>query len=164
VTWTNDTGSPLAAGTVVVLTNTGSAPAASAGSATLTGSANLGASNEAVYAYLGTAVGSPTVFLSAIANDTMAAATASLDNTGMTVGTQVIEMGNDDDVAVYDGANSCDGLTVIQCATQIANFGDWSSEGGAGDQDNDAVYPDYPADVTSDFTSTPVELIGFEVE
>jgi len=165
VTWNNNTGGALAAGTVIVLTNTQAAPAATYGTASLTGSANLGASNEAVYAYLGTAIGAPTVFLSAIANSTMAGAGASITNTGMTVGAQVIEMGNNDDVAVYDGTNSCDGLTVSQCAAQIANFAtSWSSEGGSGDQDADMSYPDYPADITSDFSTTPVELVGFEVE
>ncbi len=166
-TWTNDTGGTITEGTVLIFTSMSSSPTASLGS--MSGeNVNLNASDEQLWAYLGTAT-VPTTFLGAIANDDFSVGGNSIANTGLTVGTDAIEgddLGwSDDDVAVYIGVNHCDGLTQVQCQQQIASVGgNWDSDEGGGNQDQDATFPDFPDDVVSDFTTVPVELMTFSID
>ncbi len=167
-TWTNDTGGTITEGTVLTFTDMSTTPAASQGA--MSGDTiNLNASDEILYAYLGTAT-VPTTFLSGFANDDFTRNGATLSGTGLVVGTTAIEADDgvgfvDDDVLVYDGPTNCDSITKVQCQMQIADVTtpNWSSE-NAVDAHNNSVYPDFPDDVTGDFTSVPVELMSFDIE
>jgi hypothetical protein len=168
-TWTNDTGGTIGEGTVLIFTSVSGTPAVNLGAVSGGGSSfNFGASDEIVWAYLGT-VTVPTTFLSAIANDDIGSGGGTLAGTGLTVGTTAIEGDDggfiDDDVLVYDGPNNCDSITKVQCQMQIADVSsNWSGQDGAGDQSSDMTYPDFPDDVTANFTSVPVELTAFSIE
>lgn len=167
LTWENNTGGAIAVGTVVTITNLSSGTTtATTGSASRSGSFNLNVTNEVVYAYVGTDVSTPTAFLSALASDDFGS--GSIDNTGLTEGTTAIRMDAleaDIDVAVYQGSTTCN-TTVADCAQMIAtvNGTNWSVQGGSGDQDQDATAPDFPDDVTGNFSGSalPVELVTFE--
>ncbi len=166
-TWTNDSGGTITEGTVVTFTATNTTPVASVGS--MSGEAiNLNTGDEQLWAYLGTAT-VPSTFLSAIANDDFTQDSSSLANTGLTIGTSAVEIDDagvsDEDVAVYDGATNCDSITQVQCQMQIADVStNWSFEDGSGDQAQNSVFPDFPDDVTGDFTSVPVELQSFSID
>ncbi len=165
-TWTNDTGGVITEGTVLTFTDMTGTPTASQGS--MSGEdIDLNASNEQLWAYLGTAT-VPTTFLSGIANDDFTQNTNTLTGTGLTIGTTAIEIDDagvsDEDVMVYDGDNHCDSITKVQCQMQIADVtNNWSTE-DAVDAHNNSVYPDFPDDVIGDFTSVPVELMSFAIE
>lgn len=166
-TWTNDTGVSIAAGTVLVFTDMRTSPAVSAG-AIAGETIGVGGSDEQLWAYLGTPA-EPSTFLSAITCDDFEKNGNSLDNTGLVIGTTAIEIDGagvgDEDVMVYDGPASCDGLTRIECATQIADVvSNWSTQDGGGDESADDIYPDFPDDLVGDFTTVPVGLLSFSIE
>jgi hypothetical protein len=106
-TWSWTATGDIAAGTIITLDGLSSAATASSNlgtiafSGTATGLANL---NESVYAYVG-ALGAPSAFLAAIANDDFVAAGGTLDNTGLILGTHAINLDGidtDADIAAYN--------------------------------------------------------------
>lgn len=170
LTWQNNTGSAINAGTVITLTdvdNSG-AVAATAGTVSRSGSFIPGGSTDVIYAYIGTDVDTPTSFLTAIANNDFGSGT--LTNTGLTSGTTANALDGinaDADVAVYQGATTCNS-SVADCAQTIAtvNGTNWVAQDASGDQSQDATTPDFPDNVPGNFTGTalPVELIAFEAK
>ena len=148
LTWTID--SLISAGTVIAFNNTSNAGSvtASVGSVSLSGSLNLGASNEAIFAFTGT-LATPNTFLAAIANDDFGAASATLTNTGLVVGTTAIELDGvdaDADVAVYTGTQSDTQANLLAAINDPTH---WSTQDGSGDQSNDGIAPDLPFGTTA---------------
>jgi VCBS repeat-containing protein len=147
--WTATT--PVAAGTVITLSNFTGGATASTGtlapvSVPLSANRGLAASGETVYAYLGTSATTPTVFLSAIANDAESASTGLLTNTGLTYGTYAINLAGIDagaDVAAYVGARSGE-ASLSAYRALINNPVNWISQDGTGDQHVDGTSPDVP--------------------
>lgn len=157
VTWTSDAAHP--SGFVVSINNASTTPSATSGTAIRTGSFNLGASADALFAYIGTA-GTPTAFLSVIANNLITSPGATLTGTGLTLGTTAFEMAPfdaDADIAVYTGARN-NQSTAGAYRTQIYNTANWISQDGAGDQSADATAPDVPFDTTIFTTPLAVTL------
>ena len=166
LTWSTGA-SIITAGTVINFLETNNAGNAGYGASigTISGIINLNASNEVLYAFLGTNDSTPTTFLSAIANDGFDNTKGTLTNTGLTAGTNAISITGDEDVMVYNGSTSCN-TTVADCAAAIATASNWSTQDGAGDQSADGTPPNFPADVPASFggTALPVELISFDAK
>lgn len=164
LTWSSGA-SIITAGTVINFMETNSSGNAGYGASvgTISGIINLNASDEVLYAFLGTNDSTPTTFLSAIANDGFSNAKGTLTNTGLTAGTNAISITGDEDVMVYNGSTSCN-TTVADCAAAIATASNWTTQDGTGDQSADGTPPNFPADVAPSFggTALPVELILFK--
>jgi uncharacterized protein YjiK len=101
VTWTAP-GSGVAAGTVVVIDFFDSSATISANVGTATGGTGLSATSEAIYAYEGSAVRTPTAFLAYVTNYSG----DNIDNTGLTAGATAVYLPNGTDFAQYSGARS----------------------------------------------------------
>ncbi|MDA0245004.1 MAG: PEP-CTERM sorting domain-containing protein [Chloroflexi bacterium] len=157
VTWTATTAHN--SGFVVTIDNASTTPAANAGTVSRTGSFNLGATGDAIFAYIGTP-STPTAFLTAIANNLITSPGGTLTGTGLTVGTTAFEMAPfdaDADIAIYTGARN-NQSTASAYRTQIYNTANWISQDGAGDQGIDTIAPDLPFDNTIFTTPTAVTL------
>jgi hypothetical protein len=146
----------LTAGSVVRLEALqGTTPTTSSGTVSRSGSFNLSGSTEAVYAYVGTST-APT-FLTAIANEGFPA-TNSLSGTGLTAGTNAIDLGTVDagaDIGAYTGART--GLaSFADYRTLINTASNWVTQDAAGSQTNDGTNPDLPFSSTAFTTSGPV--------
>lgn len=142
------------AGTVITINNMTTGATTSAGTVLVSGALNLSGTNEALFAYIG-ASGNPTAFLAAIANDTFAAASSSLDNTGLLAGQTALELENvdaDADIATYNG------LRDRQTAADIHNIAYWVAQDGSGDQSMDTIAPDIPFDTTPFSAPTAVTM------
>ncbi|MEP0984366.1 T9SS type A sorting domain-containing protein [Ekhidna sp.] len=166
ITWSTG-GTIITAGTVINFLETNSAANPGYGSSVgnISGTINLNASNEVLYAFQGTNDSTPTTFLSAIANDGFDSVKGTLTNTGLTAGTNATSITGDEDIMVYTGSISCN-TTVADCAAAIATATNWSTQDGGGDQSADTTAPDFPADVPPSFggTALPVELTLFEAK
>jgi len=164
ITWSTGAAT-ITAGTVINFLETNNAGNAGYGASTgtISGTIDLNAANEVLYAFLGTDDITPTAFLSAIANGGFNTPNGTLTNTGLTAGTNAISITGDEDVMVYSGSTSCN-TTVADCAAAIANPANWTTQDGGGDQSADATPPDFPADVPLFFggSALPVELTRFE--
>ena len=144
MTWVNNTGSTIAAGTVITITGASTTAVASTGS--ISGNINLNASNEVLYMFLGPDNVTPTAFISAISNDGFSSTKGTLTNTGLTQGVNALAITGDEDIMIYTNNNNCNG-TVAECAALLATPANWATQDGGGDQDADGTYPDYPADL-----------------
>jgi hypothetical protein len=148
INWTAPVGG-ITAGTVVRLSNLATlTPVASAGNLTRSGDFDIGAENEMIYAYQGTAQ-IPTGFLAVIA-------THSVDST---IGTglnasHVIYLPNDRDVAAYNGSRSSE-ASFPAYLTLLGVAANWVTEDGLGDQSANGIAPDVPFAATV-FTVTSV--------
>lgn len=164
--WTNNLGGDIPAGVVVTFEgiDVPSSQTTSCGQLTLVSTGNgtirVNASNEVIYAYLGTSATNPTTFLSAIANDGFGNGT--ITNTGLTNGTNALNFGvldADADVAVY--------VPGDYSQSSIMNTGNWQVEDGSFDQGQNGIYPEYPDDVPAGtepcgiISTLPVELVAF---
>ena len=106
VTWTAT--SNLDAGSVIVVTDANGTESVNTGTVSETGSFDLGASNECLFALSAapaTSYGSTPTFYAAISNDEDAN-TNVLTNTGLTSGTHTIDFNNDHDGFEYTGART----------------------------------------------------------
>ncbi|NJN34633.1 MAG: hypothetical protein HC817_10635 [Saprospiraceae bacterium] len=143
-TWnTGNTAIPL--GSIVNFQNVNSpTPIVNFGTAETTGNAGIAAGGDAIYIYLGSNANTPTLFISAVMNNTPAVLAASLDNTGLSVGsTALVLLPANLDIAFYKGARSADSKTsALTLINDIAN--NWVSQDGGGDQHNDGIAPDVP--------------------
>lgn len=140
ITWSNNTGSTIPAGTVLIVENSASAtPTVNIGSVSRSGAFDVGAGNEVLYMFLGADASTPTVFLSAIANDGFGA-NGTLTNTGLTAGVNATSITGDEDVMVYTGNTNCTS-TIADCALEIANATNWTTADGMGDQST-GFFPD----------------------
>lgn len=142
ITWSAPAGG-VAAGTVVSLNNLDNASrSASVGTLTASGSFNLGADGETVYAYQGSAT-APIGFLAVIATQT----TDSMTGTGLGT-SHIVYLTNHADVAAYTGSRS-DQPGFAAYLTVIATPSNWITEDGSGDQHNNSIAPDVPFDATA---------------
>jgi len=146
ISWTNNTGGTIFAGTVITITNLNSTPAASLG--VVAGTMTINDANEVIYMFIGTNASTPTTFITAIANNGYTVANGSLNNTGLTPST-VVSIFGDQDIMVYTGSINCTG-TVITCAAAIANSANWTSQNTAGD-DSIGGAPNFPSSVPCNF-------------
>ncbi|MCU0571319.1 MAG: hypothetical protein MUF49_32725, partial [Oculatellaceae cyanobacterium Prado106] len=150
----------VAAGTIVRINNIFNAAAAGGVSASTGAIAYLasrgsnrgiGNSDEVIYAYQGSP-GTPTVFLTAVANGGFGA-NGSLVGTGLAVGTTALDLGaldDDLDIAAYVGsrtgqANFSDYLSVINNPTAAT----WQFQDASNDQSADGTPPDVPFSATA---------------
>jgi len=148
------------AGTIVRIDNIGSgAIAASTGTAAtpVTGrgtNRGIGASGETIYAYQGSAA-APT-FITAVTNGGFVVANGVLSNTGLTAGTNAIDLSvvdPDADIAAYNGTRSGQ-ASFSSYLTLINNPANWLTQDGTGDQSIDGTPPDVP------FSSTVFQISG----
>ncbi|MEM8895181.1 MAG: hypothetical protein AAGC88_11430, partial [Bacteroidota bacterium] len=145
VLWTNSTGAIIGAGTVISLYDfVGTTPVTSSGSVSEEEAIDLNASDETLYAIIGTVI-SPITFLSAIKNDDFAG--TELTNTQLNAGFEATQIDGDEDILIYSGTTTCS-----NCVRQISNPANWSTQDSSGDQSQDGSFPDFPDDVTSDIT------------
>lgn len=145
MTWNNNTGGVISAGSLVTINNCSTAPVATLGTIS-SGTIALAASNEVLYMFLGSDASTPTTFLSAIANNGFSVANGQLSNTGLTAGVNAISIIGDEDVMVYLNNTNCN-TTVANCAASIANTANWATQDGVGDQSIDGTFPDFPTHV-----------------
>ncbi len=136
--------SDIAAGSVIRFSAIDSSTdlAASTGSLSrvaVSGSANYGmsASEETMYAYLGTSATAPTTFLAAITSGTFGTPSAgSLANTGLSIGHGVIKLGSGTDYAEYAGARA-GAMQFADYKSVVADAAHWNDLG------NNPYSPDY---------------------
>lgn len=147
----------LARGTIVTLGNIGGIGALTSNQGSpafapvpeQVGGRGLAASNETVYAYLGTTYDTATpVFLSAFANSGFGASTGVLTNTGLTAGSTATAFTNGHDVFAYTGNRSSQS-TWGPYAGLIGTTTNWTSEDGTGDQHANGTAPDVPFNTTA---------------
>ncbi|MEH1863566.1 MAG: SdiA-regulated domain-containing protein [Nostoc sp.] len=140
----------VTAGTIVRIDNIGTGTiAASTGTAASGvtgrgGNRGVGANDETIYAYQGSAA-SPT-FITAIANGGFSTANGVLTGTGLTVGTNAIDfltVDDDVDIAAYNGSRSGQ-ANFASYLPLINNPANWQTQDGTGDQSIDGTAPDVP--------------------
>jgi hypothetical protein len=155
LTWNNNTGNTILAGTVITINNSNTTPAASVGTV-VSGTIDLGATNEVLYMFLGSSATAPTTFLSAIANDGFG--NGPITNTGLTLGTNATSVNGDEDVMIYTSAIA---FTAISTArTSLATASNWTTQDtGANDATNGS--PDFPADVPCNFYGDAFGVITY---
>ncbi|XHX78745.1 MAG: choice-of-anchor I family protein [Stenomitos frigidus ULC029] len=152
--WTSTT--PITAGTIVRIDNIGTGTiAASTGTVTTPVAGRgtnrgLAASDEVLYAYQGTP-GTPTTFLTAVANSGFSATNGLLTGTGLTVGTTALDLSAVDpgaDIGAYNGSRS--GQTSFSgYLASINNAANWQTQDAGGDQGSDGTAPDVPFSTTA---------------
>jgi hypothetical protein len=151
ITWSNNTGNTIAAGTVIILENTDQAGVTvNIGTASRAGSFNLGTGTDVAYLFLGSDANTPTVFLSAIANNGFSVANGQLTNTGLTAGTNAISITGNEDVMIFTGSINCT-TTIADCATVIATATNWITQDTVDDDSILNGAPDYPTNVPCNF-------------
>jgi hypothetical protein len=141
MTWTIS--SLIEAGTVVDFTDISGTEAVSIGSVSVAGTLNPAAGGDAIFSYVGTS-GTPTAFLAAITNDDFVSSGSVLTGTGLTVGTDAIEMEVIDagaDIAEYTGTRIG---TRAELLSSINDANNWITQDDSGDQSIDAIEPDVP--------------------
>ncbi|SVB33323.1 uncharacterized protein METZ01_LOCUS186177, partial [marine metagenome] len=132
VTWTAT--SNLGGGTVVVVTDANGTESVNTGTVSASGSFNLGASNETLFALSAapaTSYGSTPTFYAAISNDEDANNNI-LDNTGLTSGTHTIDFNNDHDGFEYTGSRTGQS-SFSSYLTIINNTSNWQDETSNGE-------------------------------
>lgn len=135
--------SVISAGTVIRFSKVDSATlrAASIGTfsrETVSLSANWGisASEDTLYAYLGSSATAPTTFLSAITTGTYGSASAgSLANTGLSVGNGAVKLSTGSDYAEYSGARTGQ-ASFAGYKTLVGDVAQWTDLGTAADGTN----------------------------
>lgn len=139
MTW-NSGGAIIPAGTTIVFRetdNNGNPFFGAYVGATLTGTLRgnliLAAGNEVVYCFLGTDSISPSVFLTAFANDGFNVTKGQLTNTGLTDGVNATSLAFDIDVAEYRGITTGN---KAQLQLAISDPTHWITDNGGGDQSN----------------------------
>jgi Lamin Tail Domain/Secretion system C-terminal sorting domain len=154
----NSGATPLAAGTIIALTNFG-LPSANANVGTLTAAipTNFGiaAGGDAVFVYQGTDVNTPTRFISVVSNG-VATDFTTLTGTGLVEGsTAQVLTPTGTDIAAYKGVRS--GLDRSGYIAAINNILNWDTQDASGDQSADGTAPDVP------FSTTPFVFGGGDV-
>jgi hypothetical protein len=159
ISWQNNTGTTLSAGSIITIDNSSTSPTASLGTIT-SGTITLQNASEVLYMYKGSNATTPTQFISAIANGGFSNVNGRLTNTGLTNGTNAIGFTGDQDVMTYSGSTNCTS-TIAACATVIATTSNWIIEDGAGNQSNNSTAPDFPASVTTYFYGVVFESVTY---
>ena len=131
VTWTATT--TLDAGTVVVITDAAGTESVNEGSVNTSGSFNIGASNDCLWALdasPATSYGSTPTFYGVICNDIANGDTVS--GTGITLGTNGIDFNNDRDGFLYTGSRSGQ-ASFSAYLSLIYNSDNWQIESSNGE-------------------------------
>lgn len=145
LTW-NTGDQVIPAGTIVGFYNFGGVPAVTNGS--ISGvDMGISASGEGIFAYLGTEVAAPTVFLGGIANATEATGFGTLEGTGLIAGSTAILLPGGTDIAAYTGPRT--GLDKNGFLAALNDMNNWIFQDASGDQNMDGIAPDVPFDMTS---------------
>ena len=162
ITWTNNTGNTISAGTIITIQSATNSPTVNLGSVTESEDGfDLEVSDEVLYMFLGTDDATPTSFLSTIANDGFGSPTPGpLTGTGLTSGTDATSISGDEDIMVYTGSLLCT-TSISACATAVATTGNWTTDDGVGDQSSDGMNADFPADVPVNFYGTVFEGVAY---
>ncbi|GMV55673.1 MAG: hypothetical protein AMXMBFR6_14780 [Betaproteobacteria bacterium] len=149
-TWQSGAATVLA-GTVIRFNNVDSASlhGVSVGTHTLSGDTGINATNETLYAYLGSAIDTPTVFLAAISNGNFGS-NGKLDNTGLSVGTNAIALPASSDWHQYNGLRSGK-ASFAQYLPLVTDLSQWTGHDGAVNGDFSAQIPN-----TTAFTLAPI--------
>lgn len=156
MTWNNNTGNPILAGTIITITNSATTPAVTIGTITA-GTIDLGTTNEVLYMFVGTNASTPTTFLSAIANDTFT--NGSIANTGLTAGTNALSVTGDEDVMIYTGSINCTS-TIVNCTTALATTSNWTTQ-DTGADDSANGFPDFPTDAPCNFYGVAFGVVTY---
>ncbi|MBD2177503.1 SdiA-regulated domain-containing protein [Pseudanabaena sp. FACHB-1998] len=163
--------STVSAGTIVRIDNIGSGTIAATTGTVVDASVlapsrgtnrGLGAGDEIIYAYQGTAA-APT-FITAIANGGFNGTNGLLTNTGLTAGVNAINLStldDDADIAVFNAARSGQANFAAYLPI-INNPTNWIAQDGTGDQSIDTTAPDVPFSSTA-FTATPPAISSIDL-
>ncbi len=144
----NSGGSMIASGTVVRFSNLLSGSrAASVGTISGFSGFDLGGSGEGILCFRGTSATSPSAFLAAIGNDTVANSFGSLTGTGLTDGDTAIRLTSGVDIGQYKGARS--GYLATGYRALLNVMSNWDLQDGTGDQSIDGTVPDIPFSTTA---------------
>lgn len=148
--WTNGS-TALQAGTIVEILSASATKSVNIGTLSA-GSLALGNSDESIYAFTGTSLTAPTVFLSAVTNGNGGftagtSAIGSIGGTGLTAGSTALVLPRTDgaDVATFDP--SLGGTVFATRAAALTAFNtttNFVAQSGTGDQDADGITPDAP--------------------
>jgi len=148
--WTNGSAA-LQAGTIVEILSASATKSVNIGTLSA-GSLALGNSDESIYAFTGTSLTAPTVFLSAVTNGNGGftagtSAIGSIGGTGLTAGSTALVLPRTDgaDVATFDP--SLGGTVFATRAAALTAFNtttNFVAQSGTGDQDADGITPDAP--------------------
>ncbi len=148
-TW-NTGASVIAAGTVVRFAKVDQASrSVTFGSLSSSGDTGVNATNETIYAYLGSNINTPTVFLTAISNGNFGT-NGTLVNTGLTLGTTAFALPSSADWGQYTGPRSGE-ASFADYKPMVMNLANWDAHNGLANIDASAYVPN-----TTAFTITPV--------
>lgn len=153
-TWTNNTGSDITKGTVVIIQNADNNPTCNVGSVAETDAGFDLASSapDQIFAFVGTR-SSPT-FLAMIGHTSLpnngSGSVQTLSGTGLTTGSSAIHLTKE---ALYDGSTSCNS-NVTSCLQMIYDDTAWSTLSSS------AQFPSH-VDTLFDGSVLPVELLSF---
>lgn len=150
----------IAAGDIVTLNDLSGTETTSIGAITVSGSFNMGGSNEGVLAYQGTDASTPTSFLAIIGNDSdTSTGFGDLTGTGLANGVDAIFITGDEDIMAYTGARIGEASFADYLPLLVDSL-NWITQDGSGDQSGDATAPDLPFDSTAFVTggTAPVDL------
>ena len=140
----------ISAGSIITFNTISEIPAVNYG--TIDGEpGGLSSGSEAIFAYLGTDVETPTTFIAAVAN--AAGAFGELTNTGLTPGLTAITYSPDGvDIAVYNGPKS--GLDSNGYLIALNDMSNYDVQDTDEDDHNDGIAPDSSFDTTAFAVST----------
>lgn len=144
--WTNNTGSTIASGTVIIVQNANDNPSVNIGLVTESESGFVLADGDQMTAFIGTRA-FPTVFLASVGEFDCCTDAHTLSGTGLVNGTTAIQLSSE---MVYNGSTDCNG-TLTECLQQINNAGSWSNTS-------------FPSTVDTQFGGSllPVDLVSFK--
>ena len=163
--------STVSAGTIVRIDNIGSGTIAASTGTVVDASVlspsrgtnrGIGAGDEIIYAYQGTAA-APT-FITAIASGGFNATNGLLTNTGLTAGVNAIDLStldDDADIAAFNAARSGQANFAAYLPI-INNPTNWIAQDGTGDQSIDTTAPDVPFSSTA-FTAAPPAISSIDL-
>lgn len=164
--WINDTGQPIPEGKVLLFTHVNDSNTLTVNLGAVTRIDNFDPSNSAdvIYMYQGADYAHPSVFLSAITNSSLTPLIGTLNNTDLELGENAFRLLGNVDVMIYSGPTVFTG-SKEDCAKMLSDPNNWTAQNTASNTDDeDGVYPDFPVDVTIDFSFSilPIELVYFK--
>lgn len=152
LTWTNDTGAAIPAGSIVTIEGDADGITPGMGSISETDSGfSFVSSGDEVHIYQGPDQYTPTSWITYFSSSQFDDGT--LANTGLTHGVNAIDdqFFTDDDVLLYTGSLDCSGMTVTECATMMADVSSFAIE----DPNNDGAFPNIPEHVPAASSFSP---------
>jgi hypothetical protein len=149
-TW-NTGAATILAGSVIRFNNVDSVSlkGVSTGTLSISGDTGINATNETIYAYLGSNVDTPTTFLAAISNGGFGS-NGTLTNTGLAVGANAIALPGSSDWHQYNDVRAGK-QTFAEYLPLVADVSKWTGHDGVVNADFSAEIPN-----TTAFTITPV--------